>query len=69
MNGADHMMYMSSSSASTGQMSLTVFFEIGTDPELAQVEVQNRVNLALPFLPDSVQATGRQGEKKLVHVS
>lgn len=64
VNGVDNMIYMSSTSASTGQFSLTVFFEIGTDPDTAQVQVQNRVNLALSFLPDSVQATGVKVEKR-----
>jgi multidrug efflux pump len=48
VNGADHMMYMNSTSSSTGDVTLSIFFEIGTDPSLAQVDVQNRVNLALP---------------------
>ena len=52
VNGADNMIYMSSTSASTGNMTLTVFFNIGTDPDLAQVDVQNRVNQALPMLPE-----------------
>jgi len=64
VNGADRMMYMNSSSSSTGNMTLNVFFEIGTDPELAQVDVQNRVNLALPQLPESVQQQGIQVQKK-----
>ena len=51
VNGADNMIYMNSSSSSTGNMTLNVYFQIGTDPMLAQVEVQNRVNLALPQLP------------------
>ena len=53
VNGADDMIYMYSSSSSTGGMTLNVFFDIDTDPELAQVDVQNRVNLALPQLPPS----------------
>jgi multidrug efflux pump len=64
VNGADNMMYMNSSSSSTGNMTLTVFFNIGTDPSLAQVDVQNRVNLALPFLPDSVTAQGVSVQKR-----
>jgi multidrug efflux pump len=63
VNGVDNMIYMNSTSSSAGQYSLTVFFEIGTNPDDAQVQVQNRVNLALPFLPDSVQATGVKVEK------
>src|SRR4051812_19964686 len=64
VNGADRMIYMNSSSSSTGAMTLNVFFEIGTNPQLAQVDVQNRVNLALPQLPQSVQAQGVQVQKK-----
>ncbi|RKP43605.1 efflux RND transporter permease subunit [Trinickia fusca] len=64
VNGADNMIYMYSSSSSTGNVTLNVFFEIGTNPELAQVDVQNRVNLALPQLPQSVQAQGVQVQKK-----
>src|SRR5215510_15086693 len=64
VNGADNMMYMSSSSSSTGNMTLTVYFNIGTDPSLAQVDVQNRVNLALPTLPDAVTAQGVSVQKR-----
>ncbi|MCG5076041.1 efflux RND transporter permease subunit [Paraburkholderia tagetis] len=64
VNGADNMMYMSSSSSSTGNMTLTVYFNIGTDPSLAQVDVQNRVNLALPTLPDSVTQQGVSVQKR-----
>src|SRR5207302_4969897 len=64
INGADHMMYMESSSSSSGNTSITVYFDIGTSPELAQVDVQNRVNLALPTLPDSVQRQGVSVQKR-----
>ncbi|WP_321813454.1 MULTISPECIES: multidrug efflux RND transporter permease subunit [unclassified Paraburkholderia] len=64
VNGADNMMYMNSSSSSTGNMTLTVYFNIGTDPSLAQVDVQNRVNLALPTLPDAVTAQGVSVQKR-----
>ena len=64
VNGADDMIYMYSSSSSTGDMTLNVFFDIGKDPELAQVDVQNRVNLALPQLPQSVQDEGVSIQKK-----
>ncbi|AJE23415.1 efflux RND transporter permease subunit [Azotobacter chroococcum] len=64
VNGADDMIYMYSSSSATGNMTLNVFFEIGTDPSLAQVDVQNRVNLALPQLPSAVQAQGINVQKK-----
>ncbi|RKP49727.1 efflux RND transporter permease subunit [Pararobbsia silviterrae] len=64
VNGADNMIYMSSSSSSTGNLTINAYFEIGTNPELAQVDVQNRVNLALPQLPQSVQSQGIQVQKK-----
>jgi multidrug efflux pump len=64
VNGADNMIYMSSSSSSTGNLTINAYFQIGTNPELAQVDVQNRVNLALPQLPSSVQSQGVQVQKK-----
>ena len=64
VNGADNMMYMYSTSSSTGNVTLTTFFEIGTDPSLAQVDVQNRVGLAMPQLPSSVQSQGVSVQKK-----
>jgi multidrug efflux pump len=64
VNGADNMIYMNSSSSSTGNLTINAYFQIGTNPELAQVDVQNRVNLALPQLPSSVQAQGVQVQKK-----
>ena len=64
VNGADNLIYMSSTSSSAGLMTMTAFFEIGTDPSLAQVDVQNRVSLALPQLPQSVQSQGVSVQKK-----
>jgi len=64
VNGADNMMYMNSTSSSTGNMTLSVYFKIGTDPSLAQVDVQNRVNLALPTLPSAVSQQGVSVAKK-----
>lgn len=64
VNGADNMIYMNSSSSSTGNLTLNIYFEIGTDPNLAQVDVQNRVNLALPQLPAAVTSQGVQVQKK-----
>ena len=64
VNGADNMMYMYSTSSSTGNVTLTTFFEIGTDPSLAQVDVQNRVNLALPQLPEAVTSQGVSVQKR-----
>jgi len=64
VNGADNMIYMQSTSSPTGSMTLNVYFDIGTDPDTAQVQVQNRVNLALPQLPDAVQKTGINVQKR-----
>jgi len=64
INGVDNMMYMTSTSSSTGQLSLTVYFTLNTDPDIAQVQVQNRVNLALPTLPSAVQQLGVSVQKK-----
>ncbi len=64
VNGADNMMYMYSASSSTGNVTLTTYFNIGTDPELAQVDVQNRVNLALPLLPEAVTQQGVSIQKR-----
>lgn len=58
VNGVDNMMYMESSSYNSGRYELTISFEIGTDPDLAQVKVQNRVEKALNSLPDEVQERG-----------
>ncbi|MDL1950411.1 hydrophobe/amphiphile efflux-1 family RND transporter, partial [Acidobacteria bacterium ACD] len=64
INGVDNMLYMSSTSSSSGMMTLTVFFSLDTDPDIAQVQVQNRVNLALPQLPDVVKNQGITVQKK-----
>jgi multidrug efflux pump len=64
INGVDNMLYMTSTSSNTGQMTITVYFTLNTDPDNAQVQVQNRVNLALPQLPDAVTKFGVSVEKK-----
>ncbi len=58
VNGVQGMLYMSSTSTSTGNYILTVTFAIGTDPDMAQILVENRVAAALAQLPDSVQTQG-----------
>jgi len=63
-NGAEGMVYMSSKAASDGSYTLTVTFEIGVDAELAQVDVQNRVALAEPSLPDEVRRRGISVRKR-----
>jgi len=64
INGVDNMIYMSSTSSSSGQLTLTVYFSLNTDPDIAQVQVQNRVNLALPQLPEAVTQQGVSVQKK-----
>jgi HAE1 family hydrophobic/amphiphilic exporter-1 len=64
VNGVDRMLYMQSTSAPDGTYSLTVTFEIGTDPNIDQVLVQNRVQLALASLPQPVQSQGVSVQKK-----
>jgi multidrug efflux pump len=63
VNGVDNMIYMTSTSSSSGNMSLVVTFEPGTDPDIAQVNTQNRVNQALPQLPEIVAAQGVTTQK------
>jgi HAE1 family hydrophobic/amphiphilic exporter-1 len=58
VNGVDGLIYLSSSSSNNGTMSLAATFEVGTDPDIAQVEVQNRVALAEPRLPEEVRRQG-----------
>ncbi|BAN48319.1 efflux RND transporter permease subunit [Metapseudomonas resinovorans] len=58
VNGVEDMLYMSSSSTDNGTYSLTVTFAVGTDPAIAQVNVQNRVAMATPRLPAAVTQTG-----------
>jgi hydrophobe/amphiphile efflux-1 (HAE1) family protein len=62
--GVEHMLYMSSRSSNDGNFTLTVTFDLGTNLDDAQVQVQNRVNLALPTLPDVVKQTGVSVKKK-----
>jgi HAE1 family hydrophobic/amphiphilic exporter-1 len=64
VNGVEGMIYMQSTSASDGTYALTVTFDIGTDPDFAQVLVQNRVAIALPALPPPVQQQGVVTQKK-----
>ena len=64
INGLDNMLYMSSTSSSNGQLQLTVYFELNTNPDIAQVQVQNRVSLAMPQLPDAVVQQGVSVQKK-----
>ena len=63
MTGLDNFLYMKSESSSTGSVTITLFFETGTDPDIAQVQVQNKLQQALKLLPDAVQREGVQVEK------
>src|ERR1700741_5346951 len=58
VNGVENMLYMQSTSASDGSYTLTVTFSIGTDPDKAQILVQNQVSAAIASLPPAVQAQG-----------
>lgn len=63
MNGIDGLLYMSSSSDSSGNVQITLTFNSGTDPDIAQVQVQNKLQLAMPLLPQEVQQQGVSVEK------
>ncbi len=58
INGVEGMLYMNSKATSDGRLTLTVTFKLGTDPDLAQQLVQNRVQQALPRLPEEVRRLG-----------
>src|SRR6201998_1975415 len=64
VNGVENMLYMSSESAADGTMQLTVTFKLGTDPNIAQVLVQNRVQIAEPQLPAEVRNIGITTQKQ-----
>ncbi len=58
MKGLDGLIYFSSNSSSNGQATITLTFQSGTDPDIAQVQVQNKLQLAMPLLPQEVQRQG-----------
>ena len=60
LNGIDNLIYMSSSSDSAGAVAINLTFKAGTDPNIAQVQVQNKLQLATPLLPQVVQRQGIQ---------
>src|SRR3954451_9247501 len=64
VNGVENMLYMSSQSSNDGSYTLDVTFAIGTDINMAQVLVQNRVAIAQPTLPDAVKAVGVTVKKR-----
>jgi hydrophobe/amphiphile efflux-1 (HAE1) family protein len=63
LSGIDNLRYIEAESTSSGTLTLTVTFETGTDPDIAQVQVQNKVALAVPLLPQEVQQQGVQVNK------
>ena len=63
LQGIDNLRYFSSQSASSGNVTVTLTFDQGTDPDIAQVQVQNKVQAALPSLPQDVQRQGVRVEK------
>src|SRR5438128_12514821 len=58
MSGLDHLLYLSSNADDSGQATTTLTFAAGTNPDIAQVQVQNKLHLATPFLPAQVQQAG-----------
>ncbi|MGN6058273.1 MAG: efflux RND transporter permease subunit, partial [Sphingomicrobium sp.] len=63
LQGIDHLRYFSSQSSSSGQVTITLTFEQGTNPDTAQVQVNNKVQAALPLLPQEVQRQGVRVDK------
>ena len=63
MNGLDNLLYMNSQSSSSGSVGITLTFRTGTDPDIAQVQVQNKLQQVMSQLPQSVQQQGLQVEK------
>jgi multidrug efflux pump len=64
VNGVENMLYMESQCTNDGRMTLTITFKVGTNLDMAQVLVQNRVSLAMPKLPDAVKQSGVSTKKK-----
>ncbi|MBQ7585022.1 MAG: efflux RND transporter permease subunit, partial [Desulfovibrionaceae bacterium] len=64
INGVDNMIYMQSVSSGSGTMALNVYFAVGTDPDQATINVNNRVQMALSSLPQEVQRLGVKVEKQ-----
>ncbi len=58
MKGIDHLLYINSTSDSAGYVTITLTFDAGTSPDIAQVQVQNKLQLAMPLLPQVVQQQG-----------
>ncbi len=67
LSGLDHLLYFSSESDKDGSITITLNFDQGTNPDIAQVQVQNKLQLAVPRLPLVVQQQGitrRQGDQE-----
>src|ERR1700749_221037 len=58
LSGIDHLLYFGSESDADGSMTITLYFEQGTNPDISQVQVQNKLQLATPLLPVEVQLQG-----------
>ncbi len=58
INGVKNMIYMSTTTSSNGDMTINVYFKVGTDPEIAKIDVNNRVQTALSKLPEEVRRLG-----------
>src|SRR5256712_7280504 len=63
MSGLDHLLYLSSNADDSGQATTTLTFAAGTNPDIAQVQVQNKLQLATPLLPEQVQQAGVRASK------
>ena len=68
VNGVEGMLYMTSTCSNSGEYALTVTFEVGTDLDMAQVLVQNRVSVAEPLLPEEVRRQGVVTKKRAVNI-
>src|SRR5579864_4196720 len=64
LSGIDHLLYFGSESDADGSMAITLYFEQGTNPDIAQVQVQNKLQLATPLLPLDVQQAGLRVAKQ-----
>lgn len=69
VNGVDNMMYMKSVAGSDGVLSMTITFQPGTDIDLAQIQVQNRVSQATPRLPEDVRRLGVVTQKRSINLT
>jgi multidrug efflux pump subunit AcrB len=66
INGVEDMLYISSQATADGRVTVTITFKLGTDLDKAQVQVQNRVSIASPRLPEPVRRLGVKTKKNLI---